>query len=268
MSKKIRFDESEFKLGNVIVRVVLFFPLAFGMFHLFIFSIWYYWSIEPITAVILSTAILLPCSYRLAGFLPLPRPTNSDRFPFLPQQLRPLRNVGSIIEVLFWYAILVIWYLHLNRSFNFPQSLEQTPSWAPVLLGYGVFFLIAFTINPMMALLGESIWHLIKELRRFRNTVRRLVTVLSTFLVLDLIFSAIYMFLSIHDSSTFEPHLTNFADAFHFSTLTITILGAGDFKPLSSIARSIAAFETLTGILFLAAVLAFILSIPPEETAS
>lgn len=71
------------------------------------------------------------------------------------------------------------------------------------------------------------------------------------YVVINLLFGAVYFFIGVESLGEIPSpsELTNFAEAFFFSTQTFTTVGYGSISPIGVLSSTIAAFEALLGLL-------------------
>ncbi len=117
-------------------------------------------------------------------------------------------------------------------------------------LGFVIFFL-AFTTGSILAyVIGKG-----------EVTVDKLFGSACVYLLLGLTFAAAYMMIlqfqpdAVRVSGENEQ-IVAFSDLVFFSFTTLTTLGYGDITPVSAHARTLAAMEAVTGVLFLALLIA------------
>ncbi len=102
----------------------------------------------------------------------------------------------------------------------------------------------------------------------FRSRVVNLGTILmaiSCYILLGLLFVIVYVPMEAFDANSFSTDATMgkgelFAELHYYSYVTLTTLGYGDITPLSPLARSLAILEAATGALFLAVLIARLVS--------
>jgi hypothetical protein len=165
--------------------------------------------------------------------------------------------------------LLVVLYLHLIYKFNFPNSLEDH-IFKTLVLGYLAYFILLVTVNLALYFLGSQFWELLQELKRFKSLLLRISTVFGIYILVDVVFGALYRLYSVHYPSAFDPTINNSTDALYFSTITIATVGYGDIKPISAGVKWIVMVEVVLGILLLAAILASAISVSltPSEFES
>lgn len=262
-------EESRPYTWRQFVAFLLFlFPLTFGMFHFFIFSFWYYWSIAPEVPIVLSSVLIVVFIWRIGAFIPFPQMYRRENSIGWPQKVRSLGSLSSVVELFLWYLALILFYAHLVRRFDFPKSLEHSNVWAPILLGYLAYFIVALTFFPLLSIFGTGFWKLIHEFRRFKYLIKRISTVFAAYVLVDIFFGAIFRLSSILYPDTFDPPIGSAIDALYFSTVTISTLGYGDVKPVSALGKIMVIGEILIGVLLIAVVLALAISISLTEKDS
>jgi len=94
-------------------------------------------------------------------------------------------------------------------------------------------------------------------LRPGRIDLDRMATAVNVYLLLALSWSLVYLILSMTDPGAFRgPGDLVWSDFIYLSFTTITTLGYGDVVPATSQARTLATFEALVGVFFVATLVA------------
>jgi hypothetical protein len=90
---------------------------------------------------------------------------------------------------------------------------------------------------------------------------------ISAYLMLGLIWTMAYWLVdqlapgAFAFNTNIEPHSMNGFNAFYFSFITLSTVGYGDITPVSRIARWLAALEAMTGLLYVAVLIARLVSL-------
>lgn len=101
-------------------------------------------------------------------------------------------------------------------------------------------------------------------------TIQSIFGVISSYLIIGLMFAAFYSAISYLQGSFFAAGQPGNVSTFqYFSFTTLTTLGYGDFTPLANGARAVAMIEAMTGQIFLATLVARLVSAfrPTARTA-
>ncbi len=225
-----------------IFETILAFPIVFGMFHFFIFSLWLYWPLAPEIPIILSSSILLACYKRMEWFVPYPLHNRNQKSP---------RFLHKIIELPVWYAVMILLYQHLGNKFNLESQLKDD-LYKILAWGYGAFFLISLTVSPISYFVLNRFSRLISKVKEIPLLIERVLTIFSVYIGVAAIFSALFRYLSLWEENSFNIPIENALDAFYFSIVTMTTLGYGEIHPASSTAKVFVIIEVLIGIVLLA----------------
>lgn len=136
-------------------------------------------------------------------------------------------------------------------------------------------------VFPPLALvtLGFVIVHLVRStLESQRVDARVLSAAIAAYLILGLFWAVAYMLVGRLSQGAFAfstgddgSHAMTRFNAFYFSFVTLSTVGYGDIAPLSKVARMLAATEAMTGMLYVAVLIARLVSLysapspqPPE----
>ena len=242
---------------SAIIRLVVFFPLVFGTFHLFIFYCWYLRGFAIEIPFLAGPLVLLAMGLRLRRFIPMP--PHPSETPFAP-----LASASSLLEIAAWYVAMAGLYVLLWTCFDFPHSLEGE-SWRPVVLGYGLYFAGVVVVGLLVGLSRVSIEVIYRDLRRASRVISRILSVLFMYLVVDLVFAFAFRVASLVHPGSFDRPLAGFVDAFYYSTATITTLGYGEIHPTCNATKVMASVEALLGVVLLAALMATAIAIAIRE---
>src|SRR5262245_43979961 len=106
-------------------------------------------------------------------------------------------------------------------------------------------------------------------LRAGSITRRQIEGGIAAYLLLGLAWAAAYEWLSLHDPAAFSGAVTvNFHQWTYYSFVTLTTMGYGDITPLHPAARSLAVAEALTGQLYVAILIARLVSLQLQTRKS
>jgi Ion channel len=262
-SSKPTKQPSTLSSRELVLSIVFLFPLCFGIFHAFIFLVWYYWSVAWDVAIALPSLLFALCAFRLGPFIGVPRRGKDDQVDF---HRRSLTARNAIVEIGLWYLVMLALYLHLHWRFGFPATIESVPNGILkiLLLGYGTYFFVVLPLALFSELLG-AFRRFAAQLVRVRYIVKRIVSVFLIYVSVDILFGLFYRFVDVTVPGSFKPPMLSIVDGLYFSTATLTTLGFGDIVPITSLARSLVAIEALLGILLLGVFLAAAFSLPKDE---
>jgi inward rectifier potassium channel len=130
-----------------------------------------------------------------------------------------------------------------NTGFGFNRSL------------YGKRFL-THDGRPNVKLAGLPPWERLSWYHTLIGigTTRFLAIIFSSFVLINIIFAAIYLLIGIDHLSGIQPNnqLEKLSDAFFFSTQTFTTVGYGRISPTGYLTSFIASFQAFCGLLFFA----------------
>lgn len=186
-----------------------------------------------------------------------------------------LNSCNNFPENIFWQVfyllISIILYNHLHRRFGFPTTLllniEQHIDKSSIFdiiassgpMGVPILFasFIAFRLLDF--------GYFIIQISKFKHILFRLRTILTIYIIIDILFAVFYRILYLTTPDYFNKPLSSFIDAVYFSTVIITTLGFGDIVPLKQLARLFVTAEALIGIIFLGVFVATAISLPEED---
>jgi len=124
-----------------------------------------------------------------------------------------------------------------------------------------------FFIAAFLAFIGFVIFHFLRFILRSPTVNSEvLCAAVATYLLMGLLWSAAYAFVARLDHGAFgglpadSQPLHGFA-ALYFSLITLSTVGFGDIVPLSGAARMLAMLEAVTGTMFMAVLIARLVSI-------
>jgi hypothetical protein len=131
------------------------------------------------------------------------------------------------------------------------------PDWFPhpLFLALAMVF-ITFAISRLLGFV----------LRAPRVDAEVLCASISAYLLIGLAWAFAYAFLGVITPDAFAfstppPHKMQGFNAFYFSFVTLSTVGYGDITPLSSVARMLAVVEAMTGLLYVAVLIARLVSL-------
>lgn len=245
-------------LRKSLVETALAFPIVFGMFHFFIFSLWLYWPIAPEIPLVLSSAILLLCYKRMESFVPYPLHNRNKKEPSL---------VHKLIELPFWYVVTALLYFHLSLKFDISTQLDKNIG-KVLLLGYGAFFVIALTISPLSHYILNLFSRFLSKIREIPLLIERVISIFFVYIGVAILFAALFRYQSVWNSAAFDRPIETTLDSFYFSVVTLATVGYGDIHPVGSVAKILVIIEVLLGILLLAIMVGAAISVTFHEISN
>jgi voltage-gated potassium channel len=139
----------------------------------------------------------------------------------------------------------------------------------PIKVPHGVFLVPALVF--IVFLIGHFLYFI---LRASHVNAEVLCAGLSTYLLLGMAWMFAYLLLPDSFGFTTGPdssHVMTPFNAYYFSFITMTTVGYGDIVPMTDVARMLATVEAVTGTLFMAVMIARLVSLysahPPGEAA-
>ena len=132
----------------------------------------------------------------------------------------------------------------------------------------GIAGLVISLVGPVLSFLASTHTILHRHVSKWRNVL----VVGLTYATTCLSFAVLYRLIAHNDPHAFtmpeaEPPLS-LSTALYFSVITISTTGYGDIAPFSGLARGVACWEIVTGVLFqvfIFSLLAGLLSPPPAK---
>jgi hypothetical protein len=193
-------------------------------------------------------------------------------FLLLLISMYPILDHGDIGRIILALAVLVLIILTTAR-----MSQIKARVWpSVVLLAGAVISGVADRIHPnrmvagirwgilaaFFALSVYALFNYLKNSRSVRNP--QLYTAVSIYLLLGLLWFALYCAINefqpgsfLHSSSGLTDSQT---DLLYFSLVTLSTIGYGDIVPVHGEVRMLAAMEGITGVLYIATTVAFLVS--------
>ena len=105
------------------------------------------------------------------------------------------------------------------------------------------------------------------------DTLDRILGAISVYLLLGIAWAAVYTFLEIlipgsfyADASHLPAGHLRWSEFLYFSFATLTTLGYGDITPVNSYGRSLSLLEAVTGVLYIAIMIARLVSLYQPES--
>jgi hypothetical protein len=131
-------------------------------------------------------------------------------------------------------------------------------------IGVGVLY-----YGYLIVLVAFTVWRLLRFVLSVKEVdAEALAAGVSIYLLIGLLWSFLYVLLSLVQATPFKGELGNGgrgplspADAFYFSLCTLTTAGYGDVTPLTHQARVLAIMESVTGVLYVGVLIARLVSL-------
>lgn len=141
------------------------------------------------------------------------------------------------------------------------------------LIGAGDFYLLLISRAMSLLFFGLTIWRFSLDI--FVNceaSIDSLFGSVCIYLLIGTVFATVYVILSMFCPEAFlfsanNAPLTNVFDYFYFSFVTLTTTGFGDIVPMHQVARAIVTVESITGLFYLAILVAHLATLmnPPKR---
>jgi Ion channel len=191
---------------------------------------------------------------------------------------------GKPIETLLWAVFLVSAVLAVGARRR--TLLVAALLAVPTLVGHLLNRLHPQNFSAVLFLVGGLaffafvIVHFLRfVLRARRVTSEVLCASITAYLMLGMLWALAYRLVATANPAAFSFNIGQAANeplagftAFYFSFVTLSTLGYGDITPVSSIARSLSVMEAMTGTLYMAVLVARLVSLysmePPTPNAS
>ena len=246
------------KRKEILVFLSLFGAIPFLFFYSFLFCIVIYHD-----AIVFPLFVVLPvmwlCFYRIEKYLPIKIRKMMTKRGIENRKMKS--NKEMMIESVMWYSVVLAFNYHMyvkSDMLNFQEVYGFH-------ILYGILGGIVASVVGGVVLLfvAENMRSLIDELipEQWRKIRSRLSSVFIAYISVIFFFSGIYMWIYVNDPSSFSSPIESSFDAVYFSVVTITTLGYGDIAPVTDLPRMVAIVQTLLGILFLAVMIGFVISI-------
>lgn len=248
------------------IRIIPLMPLPFLLFHLFLFSLWYYWRLALEIPVLIVAPIILIIFMRMLLYFPLSALSlviGNSRFENYP--VKNIFSAKGFLEIVVWYSITALGYWHLKVRFLFPSSIGDGDTSAALILGYLGYFVFCFVFVVPSVLLAKSLKQIFVKMQERVGLLRRSCIILVTYLLLNIIFAAIYRFIDLNSTSAFNRQLDGFWEAMYFSVITAATVGYGDITPTNVFTKTFVSLEILIGMTLLTVVLSTVISMSLEE---
>lgn len=192
---------------------------------------------------------------------------------FIADPLEDIGVIGHFVLGVIFTAVLLSGVLTVARSrtaavlFAFVAVSSTAMHWARF-VSDDARLNAADAISALMALALLAGIVLAQVFREGPITLRRIQGAIAVYLLLGLMWAAIYALVYINDPGSFSFGILPSQGALpivrarfiYFSFTTLTTVGYGDITPLSPIARSLAMLEAVTGQLFPAILIARLVS--------
>jgi hypothetical protein len=197
-----------------------------------------------------------------------------DRFGLLLVLLLALFVVSSLRESVVTRAVAAVLYV-VAVGVSARATAVRSFRWAPLLVGIGVVGLAAVALSPfeggtatgvaavlqgimvagtLAAVLGRIVQH--REV-----TGQTIAGALCAYLLIGFLFSFTYAAADELGSTPIFGRAADVDDYSYFSFVTLTTLGYGDLAPATDLIRRVAVIEAMAGQIFLATMIARLMSL-------
>lgn len=203
-------------------------------------------------------------------------------FVILPLEASGRVGVGLLVLVDVWTASVLVagtsalgWY-RMSRGVVGLAVVAVLALLVSHVTARAVPVLIVEAVRSAMSALvfaGLTALILAHVLREGPTTRHRVLGAVAAYLLIGLVFGNVFRFLSVLDSGALQgahwsPGEANLFVFVYFSLATLSTVGYGDILPLSLAARAVANFEGLLGPLYLAILIARLVSLEVSARAS
>jgi hypothetical protein len=126
--------------------------------------------------------------------------------------------------------------------------------------------IIIFRYLIAVAFYGFAVYLVLHNIHKREVTVDVVVGSISAYLLIGIMWAFLYQLINVFSPGSFLSTIAadtgnGTIDFFYYSFTTMTTLGIGDIVPISAIARSFTALESVTGVLFTAIVIGRIIGL-------
>jgi hypothetical protein len=135
-------------------------------------------------------------------------------------------------------------------------------------------FLIAY-LCYLLVLVAFAVWRLLRFVLGAREVDAEVLAAgVSIYFLLGILWSYLYLLLGVFQADPFKGEVTGGGgrlgtfDSFYFSLCTLTTAGYGDISPVSQQARTLAVMESVTGVLYIAVLVARLVSLYSQAKPS
>lgn len=174
----------------------------------------------------------------------------------------------SVVFSGFLIPFLAVWIVAEHRKHLIIATALAVPfvlvSWItrfdPSALLIAVRYLLA------VAFYGFAVYVVLHNIHKREVTIDVIVGSVSAYLLIGVMWAFLYQLLNLISPGSFLSTIASETgsgtiDYFYYSFVTLTTLGFGDIVPVSSVARSFTALEAVTGVLFMAIVIARVIGL-------
>jgi len=188
--------------------------------------------------------------------------------PLILWPLAPTFNLATILKcrskrgrrefILIWHHSFVAFSVISFICVSFARFWFQSWSILATVIGIFLVALCWFRCNEIIYAFVSDALDRLKQIHRIEShpifqPVERLRMLIISYLEVILYFATIYAILP---ETWFSDHkLANGFDALYFSIITITTVGYGDLAPVNTVARLLAGYQALIGLLLVVLVI-------------
>ena len=209
------------------------------------------------------------------------RPSDTKNFSYLTSALVGILVVGALIETVpgGWSNLVlqVLSVILLLIASNSLHTLNARFPWGYLVIGLMIisatarYFILAAWLDASFVILllvffQAAFWTVSRNVLLTGSIdTDKIIGSVAMYLLLGLSWSALYSLVLIVDAGAIagipsQSWADNFADTTYFSFVTITTLGYGDLLPVNEFVRVIAYLEAVTGVFFMAIVVASLIN--------
>jgi voltage-gated potassium channel len=189
----------------------------------------------------------------------------ADRYP----------HIGAAMALIILLGVLLGARLGVSKKIVIWVVLPLTGLWILARLAEGfstgqyIYNLVSHSVG--LTLSCAILWALFDRLHTSEVTSSVIAEAFISYLVIAIAFSQVYWILNelVVDSFNQKVTATHTAEFLYFSMITLTSIGYGGIVPVNPYVRLVAALESMTGIFFVAIVVARLVSAyrPPQKRA-
>ena len=207
------------------------------------------------------------------------------RYTLLFYSLLLTLGAGPVIAALGRDPDVIFWFLGLNLLAAV-LGVEGRPRWRPLLFSAGVFLVLSRLVavafdSPRLTVASLLVWVVIAVLaaaqalrvamRARRVDAEHVYAALSAYLLAGVFCGVLYRVIESAWPGSFATAGTtatfSIENAIYFSFVTLATLGYGDIVPRTEVARGIAIVEAVAGQLYLAVLIARLVSLYTYKTS-
>ena len=190
---------------------------------------------------------------------------------FVVAPVLPAEWTGYGVELFFQLALIasvysVVWQTRHRLPFLSLAAVTVAARWSDMVLDHGGFSVVSIVL--VILLLCYTVGLIVVELFRMQEVdVNTILAAIVAYMLTAVAFASLFELIELLQPGSFAglPAQASQQDIEHFllyfSVVSLTTVGYGDVSPVSDIARSTAALEGLFGTLYLAVMIARLVSL-------